>query len=108
MDREADDSGTPVPDSAERAVLDRQARCLAVALGNAINMVNPGLIVLGGFLRVFPAYAADVLRAELARRTMAAPLRMVRVVPATLGPDTLMIGAAELAFAPVLADPGRN
>lgn len=108
MDREADDSGTPVPDSAERAVLDRQARCLAVALGNAINMVNPGLIVLGGFLRVFPAYAADVLHAELARRTMAAPLRMVRVVPATLGPDTLMIGAAELAFAPVLADPGRN
>jgi len=55
----------------------------------------------------FPAYAAPVLREELARRSMGAPRDLVRVVPATLGADTLMIGAAELAFAPVLADPGR-
>jgi predicted NBD/HSP70 family sugar kinase len=86
--------------------LNRQARALAIALGNAINMFNPGLIVLGGFLRVFPAFAPAVLRDELARRAMAAPHSLVRIVPATLGPDTLMIGAAELAFAPVLADPG--
>ncbi len=96
-----------VPSSAERDVLNRQARSLAIALGNAINMLNPRLIVLGGFLRVFPAYAAAVLREELARRSMGAPRELVRVVPATLGADTLMIGAAELAFAPVLADPGR-
>ena len=92
---------------AERDVLNRQARLLAIALGNTVNMLNPGLIVLGGFLRVFPAYAADVLREELSRRSMGAPRGLVRVVPATLGPTTLMIGAAELAFAPVLADPGR-
>jgi predicted NBD/HSP70 family sugar kinase len=96
-----------VPSSAERDVLNRQARSLAIALGNAINMLNPRLIVLGGFLRVFPAYAAAVLGEELARRSMGAPRDLVRVVPATLGADTLMIGAAELAFAPVLADPGR-
>lgn len=93
--------------SAERDVLNRQARSLAIALGNAINMLNPGLIVLGGFLRVFPAYAAAVLHEELTRRSMGAPRDLVRVVPATLGADTLVIGAAELAFAPVLADPGR-
>jgi predicted NBD/HSP70 family sugar kinase len=92
---------------AERVVLSRQARALAIALGNAVNMLNPSLIVLGGFLRVFPAYAAAVLRDELTRRSMGAPRGMVRVVPATLGADTLLIGAAELAFAPVLADPGR-
>ncbi|MGE0217470.1 ROK family transcriptional regulator [Mycolicibacterium sp.] len=103
---EADDA-TQQPSGAERDVLGRQARSLGIALGNAINMLNPGLIVLGGFLRVFPAYAAAVLRDELARHTMAAPRNLVRVVPATLGSDTLMIGAAELAFAPVLADPGR-
>ncbi|WP_231750839.1 ROK family transcriptional regulator [Mycobacterium sp. NAZ190054] len=105
----AESEGVPArqPDSAERDVLDRQARVLAVALGNAVNMLNPGLIVLGGFLRVFCAYASPVLREELARRTIAAPRDLVRVVPATLGADTLVIGAAELAFAPVLADPGR-
>jgi predicted NBD/HSP70 family sugar kinase len=92
---------------AEQDVLTRQARALAIALGNAVNMLNPGLIVLGGFLRVFPAFAASVLHDELARRCMAAPGDLVRVVPATLGADTLVIGAAELAFGPVLADPGR-
>ena len=95
------------PSSAESEVLDRQARALGIALGNAINMLNPRLIVLGGFLRIFPACAAAVLRAELARRSMGAPRDLVRVVPATLGADTLVIGAAELAFAPVLTDPGR-
>ncbi|MGU3501715.1 ROK family transcriptional regulator [Mycobacterium sp. C31M] len=93
--------------SAETDVLARQARYLAIALGNAVNMLNPGVIVLGGFLRVFPAYAAGALHEELSRRSMRAPRDMVRVVAATLGSETLMIGAAELAFAPVLADPGR-
>ena len=98
---------TACPSSAETDVLDRQARALAITLGNAINMLNPRLIVLGGFLRVFPACAATTLRSELARRSMRAPRDLVRVVSATLGADTLVIGAAELAFAPVLADPGR-
>ena len=97
----------PCPTSAERDVLHRQARSLAVALGNAINMLNPRLIVLGGFLRAFPAYAGGVLREELSRRSMGGPRELVRVVTATLGAETLMIGAAELAFAPVLADPAR-
>jgi predicted NBD/HSP70 family sugar kinase len=106
---EANGSRLDAPDStAARDVLDRQAGLLAIALGNAINMLNPGLIVLGGFLRVFPAYASAVLHEELARRSMGAPRDLVRVVPATLGADTLVIGAAELAFAPVLADPGRQ
>jgi predicted NBD/HSP70 family sugar kinase len=97
---------TPPPDVvAERDELDRQARSLAIALGNAVNMLNPNLIVLGGFLRVFCAYAPSVLREELARRSMGAPGDLVRVVPATLGADTLAIGAAEMAFGPVLFDP---
>ena len=107
LDGANDGTRLGTPGGAERDVLNRQARSLAIALGNAINMLNPRLIVLGGFLRVFPAYAAAVLREELARRSMGAPRDLVRVVPATLGADTLMIGAAELAFAPVLADPGR-
>ena len=107
LDGANDGTRLGTPGGAERDVLNRQARSLAIALGNAINMLNPRLIVLGGFLRVSPAYAAAVLREELARRSMGAPRDLVRVVPATLGADTLMIGAAELAFAPVLADPGR-
>lgn len=96
-----------VPSGAELDVIRRQSHLLATALGNAVNMLNPGLIVLGGFLRVFPVFAADELRDELACRSMRAPRDLVRVVPASLGGEVLMIGAAELAFAPVLADPAR-
>jgi predicted NBD/HSP70 family sugar kinase len=104
---ELDGAAEPtVHSGAELDVINRQARSLAIALGNAVNMLNPRLIVLGGFLRVFPAYASGVLRDELSRRSMRAPCDLVRVVPATLGAETLMIGAAELAFAPLLADPG--
>lgn len=103
---ELDGAAPTIHSGAELDVINRQARSLAIALGNAVNMLNPRLIVLGGFLRVFPAYASDVLREELGRRSMRAPCDLVRVVPATLGAETLMIGAAELAFAPLLADPG--
>ncbi|MBU8820083.1 ROK family transcriptional regulator [Mycolicibacterium goodii] len=105
LDSVVDDGAFRESDCAGRDELLRQAGVLAIALGNAINMLNPGLIVLGGFLRVFPAFAPAVLRDELVQRTMSAPRSLVRIVPATLGPDTLVIGAAELAFAPVLADP---
>jgi hypothetical protein len=36
---------------------------------------------------------------------MRSPRELVRIVPASLGPRTLMIGAAERAFAPLLTDP---
>jgi predicted NBD/HSP70 family sugar kinase len=93
---------------AATATIDRQARYLAIALGNSINMLNPGLIVLGGFLRGLPESAGQVLRQEVAKRSMRSPREMVRIVPARLGSRTLMIGAAERAFAPLLADPAPS
>ena len=39
------------------------------------------------------------------RHSLRAPREMLRIVPASLDADTLMIGAAELAFGPLLADP---
>ena len=98
---------TEVSQSTTKTV-ERQARYLGIALGNAINMLNPGLIVLGGFLRVFPEIAAEVLSASVARHSLRAPRNLVRVVPASLGSETLMIGAAELAFAALLADPAAH
>jgi len=88
--------------------VERQAQYLGIALGNAVNMLNPGLIVLGGFLRVFPTLAAGALNDAVARHSLRAPRQLVRIVPASLGSETLMIGAAELAFAPLLADPAAH
>jgi len=41
----------------------------------------------------------------LDRRALSAPRRLVRVVPAMLGVDAPVLGAAELALEPLLADP---
>lgn len=101
------DSSTPQapPTAAVIAAFERQARYLGIALGNSINMLNPELVVLGGFLRGIPELAGQVLREEVARHSMRSPLDLVRIVPASLGSRTLMIGAAERAFASLLADP---
>jgi predicted NBD/HSP70 family sugar kinase len=99
LDAESDSAATTV---------ERQARYLGIALGNAVNVLNPELIVLGGFLRVFPSLAPEVLDDALARHSLRAPRDLVRIVPASLGSKTLMIGAAELAFAPLLSDPAAH
>ncbi|WP_422742534.1 ROK family protein [Mycobacterium sp. WMMD1722] len=96
---------TEVCATRDPATLTRQARYLGIALGGAINLLNPRLIVLGGFLRAFPEMASEALNSAVARHSMPAPRELVRVVAASLADQTLTIGAAELAFAPVLADP---
>lgn len=88
--------------------LAHQAQYLGIALGNAINLLNPSVIVLGGFLSHFPEQAAAALSTAVARHSMRVPHEQVRIVPASLGSQTLMIGAAEVAFAPLLADPAAH
>ncbi len=90
------------------AALETTGRHLGVGLGGFVNAFNPRLVVLGGlFSRLYPA-AHDAIWEELARRSMPAPRAMVRVVPATLGVDAPLLGAAELALEPVLADPAAR
>lgn len=95
-------------DPSVRAELARQARVLSVALSNAINVLNPQLVVLGGFLADVWASDPDALVALVARQSIAASFEGVRILPAELGGDRLLIGAAELAFATLLADPAGH
>ncbi|MCX2716037.1 ROK family protein, partial [Mycolicibacterium sp. J2] len=95
---------TEVSESSTKSTA-HQAQYLGIALGNAINLLNPNLIVLGGFLGAFPAQADAALATAITRHSMRVPNEQVRIVPGTLGSDTLMIGAAEAAFASLLADP---
>jgi len=93
--------GSPIALSA----LDELGRWLGIGLAGLINVLNPRLVVLGGlFGRVHPVVAATV-GDELDRRALAAPRALVRVVPSALGVDAPLLGAAELAFEPILVDP---
>jgi hypothetical protein len=53
---------------------------------------------------MFP-FVIRSMEAELDGRALAAPRAMVRVVPTSLADDASLLGAAELAFDPILADP---
>ena len=83
----------------------RQLRWLAVALRGAVNLLNPELIILGGHLaalwRVAPP---DAQRAVLAE-ALTVSAHDVRIEVAALGSQRLLIGAAELAWDTLIADP---
>jgi predicted NBD/HSP70 family sugar kinase len=78
---------------------------LGVGLASLVNIFDPTLVVLGGVLgRIHPLVAAE-LDSALDRHALSAARELVRVVPGALGVNAPIIGAAELAFEPTLADP---
>ncbi|MFD5863362.1 ROK family protein [Agromyces sp. NPDC127015] len=87
------------------AELARQRRILATALANAVNVLNPSRVILGGFLATIAESDADALTAAVLAQAMPAAAEGVELRVAALGEDRLAIGAAELAFGPLLADP---
>jgi predicted NBD/HSP70 family sugar kinase len=92
------------------AELARQRRILATALANAANVLNPSVIVLGGFLAVLADLDAPNLdlasfEAAIREQTMPACAETLRVLPAALAEHRLLIGAAEAVFTRLFADP---
>lgn len=85
--------------------VNRQIDHLAVTLRNAVNTFNPERIILGGFLGTIFALAPDRLIEQVQSRSLHGPGELVQISRAVLGSNILMIGAAELVFAGVLADP---
>ncbi|WP_230010250.1 ROK family transcriptional regulator [Microbacterium sp. Bi128] len=83
----------------------RQLMFLDIALRNAVNIFNPEAIVLDGFLGTLYALAPESVDGVLLSQAMDGPAGQVEIYRAALGSDLMMIGAAELAFTPFLADP---
>jgi predicted NBD/HSP70 family sugar kinase len=85
--------------------LDAVGRWLGFGLAGLVNVFNPQVVVLGGlFGRIYP-FVETTLGAELDRLVLPQTREAVRVLPAALGVDAPLLGAAELAFEPLLADP---
>jgi predicted NBD/HSP70 family sugar kinase len=83
----------------------RVARWLGVGVGMLVNTFNPDMVVLGGPLGELFALTEDVVRETVARSSLVAPREHVRMAASALGSDAQIIGAAELAFEPLLEDP---
>ncbi|QMU96414.1 ROK family transcriptional regulator [Microbacterium esteraromaticum] len=94
---------SPGPEAGEEVA--RQRRILAATLGNAVNVLNPSMIVLGGFLAVLRDIDAAEFDDEVRRRSLGPAAEGLVLASAALGADRLLIGAADAAFDLLLADP---
>jgi predicted NBD/HSP70 family sugar kinase len=90
------------PGPAVRAEVERQLGLLAVALVNCVNVFDPALIILGGFLASLFDYHGDRLTETVNAASLGGGVSVRR---AALGPELLLVGAAELALQPVLGSP---
>ncbi len=92
-------------DAVAVAALEQVGCWIGIGLAGLVNVLNPRLVILGAMLaRIYP-FVREAMETELSRRALPAPGGLVRIVPATLGDDAPLRGAAELAFEPLLADP---
>ena len=88
-----------------RAAVEEFAHWLAVGVGQLVTVFNPEMIILGGMLPAVFAQVRDDVGRKLRAVALPAALEQVRLAVPALGSDAPLLGAAELAFAPLLADP---
>lgn len=84
-------------DAEARELIDEFSESVALGLGNLVNVLDPGLVVIGGGLSRLGSLLVDPVRRRLARHSIGGERRTPEVVPAALGPDAGAIGAALLA-----------
>jgi predicted NBD/HSP70 family sugar kinase len=81
------------------------ARWLGLGVANLINLFNPEVVIIAGSLGTVFTLARDVVDSEVTRHSMGSALRMSVLRTPQLGEDSSLLGAAELAFSPMLAEP---
>ena len=92
-------------DAMAQAALRQVGDWLGFGVANLVNIFNPEMIIFGGTLRdVYLASAAQV-RGRLNRMCLPAVREHVRLRTPALGEDAALLGAADLAFERLLADP---
>ena len=78
---------------------------LGSGLGSIVNAFNPQMVVLGGYFRALYTLVGAEVDRGLAERTLPAPLESVTLSLPGLGDDSVLLGAAEMAFEPLFVDP---
>ncbi|MET7402162.1 ROK family protein [Dactylosporangium sp. NPDC005572] len=92
-------------DNSAQAAVRQVGDWLGFGVANLVNIFNPEMVIFGGTLReVYLASAAQV-RSRLNRNGLPACREHVRLRTPQLGDDASLLGAAELAFEPLFADP---
>ena len=91
-----------------RRIIDKKIDVLAVALANLVNIFNPQVILLSGFLQ--PLFQANdySLLSKMRHGAVAGSREHVQIRTAELGSKILEIGGAQLVFQDLLNNPAGN
>lgn len=92
-------------DKSARAAVTHVADRLALGLAVAVNVLNPRMVVLGGYFGEMWPLARDRTLASLARHALPVAVGSVQIEASALGPEAMLVGAAETALATVLVNP---
>lgn len=87
-----------VEEDAVHAEFQGQRGFLAQAIADAVNILNPSVVVLGGFLAQLEELDPEGFAADVAARAMPENVEGLRILPASLAADRLLLGAAELSW----------
>lgn len=94
-------------DARARDAVDHAAHWLGVGLRPVFAMFNPQVVVLGGLLSQVWTARRDIVLKGLDPDSLISARDVLDIRPSALGDDASLIGAVELAFAPLLAQPVR-
>lgn len=92
-------------DECAAAAVRTVAEALGQTVAGLVNVLNPEKVILGGSLAAVLDFAPAEVARSLEQHTMATVRDSVRLCTPGLGEDSALLGAAELAFARLLADP---
>jgi len=87
------------------AALNEVGRWLGVGIGNLINMFNPDVVVIGGFFQELYPFLEQSMHQGAQEMALTAPWLSCSIRRSELGIDAALIGASELVFAEVIANP---
>lgn len=107
-DAELEAALTAADSSVTGPIVSDQFAALRVALRTIATMVNPELIVLGGYLATLWEGVSEHDRSSVLDEALPAIAANVRIEPAALGAHRLLIGAAELAWSTTMANPSSG
>jgi glucokinase len=85
-------------DAVAREVWDEAVRYLGIGVAAVITILAPERVVLGGGVTKAGDFLFEPLRAEVRRRVKLVPIESVLILPAALGPDVGILGAAAVAM----------
>lgn len=94
-------------DAAARSSILTVADSLGQVLANLVNTLNPRRILLGGSLSMLLDVARPEIEDSLNRFALEKQAGTVELMQPQFALDSALLGAAEIAFTPLLADPLR-